>query len=56
MAGMGTSVSFHPTFNVDPLQSNEARSDLSKYQVEEFVRQVISNPLFQQILRDGGHR
>jgi len=56
IAGMGTNVSFHPTFTVDPLQSNESRMQLSQHQIEEFVRQVLSNPLFQKILRDKGLR
>ena len=56
LTSMGGSVSFNPTFVVDPLQSNEARADLSHFQVEDFIRQVRNNPMFQQILRDQGLR
>jgi hypothetical protein len=56
MAGGGTSITLSPTFTVDPLMSNESRADLSHFQVEDFVRQVRNNPLFQQILRDQGLR
>lgn len=56
LSSMGGGFSFNPTFNVDPLQSNEARADLSHFQVEDFIRQVRNNPMFQQILRDQGLR
>jgi hypothetical protein len=52
----GPSLTFNPTFSNDPLMSNESRAELTQYQIEEFVRQVRSNTLFQQILRDQGLR
>jgi hypothetical protein len=56
MQSMGASVTFNPTFTVDPLMSNESRAQLSQYQMEEFIRQVRNNPMLQQILRDQGLR
>jgi hypothetical protein len=56
MGAAPVSITMSPTFTVDPLMSNESRADLSHFQVEDFVRQVRNNPLFQQILRDQGLR
>jgi hypothetical protein len=54
--GAGSSITFNPTFHIDPLQSNAARSDLAKFMIAEFISQARNSPMIRQVLRQDGGR
>lgn len=52
----GPSLQVNATFRGDPLQTHEARQDLSRFQIDQLLTALRNDPLMRKMIRDGGGR